>query len=549
MNTPQIIFFILSMNLVVTGAAFPSPSTRTARDIATSHLGSAARQGDIESVKELLAQGANVNGQDDHGWTALMAVLDNGMKPPSQVPQLGLPSLVYMDTVRFLLTRGADVNAKTELGVTPLMLALSNGQTEAVTLLLTHGADVNARNSVGKSPLMYAISDSHTAQEQTAHTELLLARGADANARDDAGDSALSRAAQNAPPAVVQALLDAGASGDTQRAIRLAAYGSRLDNVKVLLASASDSDGRHITHRVLATSALLSAQGYTQAGKDTVRFLVEQGADVNVKGSQGGTPLMAEVDIGSLDMLQYLLAHGADVNAKDNDGNTAFRAVARYLAPGPNPYNAHEQELGLVAEFLLTHGADINSQDKNGKTLVADAATEGNLPLLRFLLARKEDAHFLLPQKADVNLKDNSGQTPLMMALEQGETNAASLLLDNGADVRARNPRGETPLLIALRTVAGAEQRHQPDIVPLLIAHGADVKAQDKNKWTALLVAINARLNTIARNPSTADIAALIASGADVNAKIPNGGTLLHGAEQSRDDRVVALLKKAGARE
>ena len=63
-----------------------------------------------------------------------------------------------------------------------------------------------------------------------------------------------------------------------------------------------------------------SAKGHT----DTVKALLEQGADVNAKDNDGFTALMFAARDGQTDTVPALLAKGADVNAKDNDGRTAL---------------------------------------------------------------------------------------------------------------------------------------------------------------------------------------------------------------------------------
>ena len=60
-----------------------------------------------------------------------------------------------------------------------------------------------------------------------------------------------------------------------------------------------------------------------------VQALLAKGADVNAKGRNGVTALMAASENGRRDVLQTLLAKGADVNAKTNDGATALMAACQ----------------------------------------------------------------------------------------------------------------------------------------------------------------------------------------------------------------------------
>ena len=63
-----------------------------------------------------------------------------------------------IEVVKQHLADGTDVNAKTEdNGRTPLHCATVEGQKETVELLLAKGADVNAKGWDGRTPVDYAI--------------------------------------------------------------------------------------------------------------------------------------------------------------------------------------------------------------------------------------------------------------------------------------------------------------------------------------------------------------------------------------------------------
>lgn len=99
----------------------------------TSLMGPAAA-GDTQRVKELIAQGAPVNGQE-RGITPLAVAAIGG----------------HLATVAALLHGGADVNAKLDQGNTALLVATRKGSVEIVRLLVASGADVRARNDNGET--------------------------------------------------------------------------------------------------------------------------------------------------------------------------------------------------------------------------------------------------------------------------------------------------------------------------------------------------------------------------------------------------------------
>jgi len=94
-----------------------------------------------------------------------------------------------LEAVKQHLAAGADVNAKYEWGVTPLLYAANQGYNEITELLIAKGADVNTKRSNGETPLHEAAGEGH---KETA--ELLIEVGADVNAKADNGKTPLDRA-------------------------------------------------------------------------------------------------------------------------------------------------------------------------------------------------------------------------------------------------------------------------------------------------------------------------------------------------------------------
>ena len=88
----------------------------------------ATEAGDIVQMEALLAQGAEVNGRNAHGWTPLHVAAAGGDQA----------------VIALLLKYGADVHAQSHIGTTPLDNATTRGGRKAVIdLLLAHGAKRN----------------------------------------------------------------------------------------------------------------------------------------------------------------------------------------------------------------------------------------------------------------------------------------------------------------------------------------------------------------------------------------------------------------------
>jgi ankyrin repeat protein len=160
-------------------------------------LHEAARVGQLQRVKQLLAQGAAANEADGQGRTPLYVTAGRGHHAVVQL---------------LLAAQGTNVSAKAA-GVwdwNPLHAAAEKGHSEVVQLLLAAGAKVDAADTHGRTPLHAAALYRHHKVVQ-----LLLAAGAKVNA-DERGWTPLHYAAEEGPSKncreVVQALLAARAN-------------------------------------------------------------------------------------------------------------------------------------------------------------------------------------------------------------------------------------------------------------------------------------------------------------------------------------------------
>ncbi len=98
----------------------PEPSTAKAPDIS---IHDAAREGNIEAVKQHLATGTDVNTKNNRGKTSLHRAAEKGHK----------------EIAELLIAAGADVNAKDKNGETPRDRAISRNKTETADIIRKHG--------------------------------------------------------------------------------------------------------------------------------------------------------------------------------------------------------------------------------------------------------------------------------------------------------------------------------------------------------------------------------------------------------------------------
>ena len=124
-------------------------------------LMAASMHGDVDAVKKLITEGADVNSRTNAGETALIFAAGAwGEADDKDV----------LVIVNALLAKGADANAKTTLGKTALMEAARTDRIEVARALLAKGAQLNAVDGSGRSALAFS--------KGTAVHDLLVQSGA-----------------------------------------------------------------------------------------------------------------------------------------------------------------------------------------------------------------------------------------------------------------------------------------------------------------------------------------------------------------------------------
>eukprot|EP01018_Ginkgo_biloba_P022521 Gb_14908 [translate_table: standard] len=153
--------------------------------------------------------------------------------------------------------------------------------------------------------------------------------------------------------------------------------------------------------------------------KDSVRLLLDFGADVNSKDQHGSVPLWEAIlgrhgqiakllrengarllfgnvgsficiaaERGNLDVLNELLSYGVDINAIKGDGGTALHVA---VCEGSTE----------MVKYLLEHGADMNKTDTNGWTPKSLAEQQGHEEIMTLFREKTQptETHFCIPIK------------------------------------------------------------------------------------------------------------------------------------------------------
>eukprot|EP00295_Goniomonas_pacifica_P007288 CAMPEP_0175834266 /NCGR_PEP_ID=MMETSP0107_2-20121207/15968_1 /TAXON_ID=195067 ORGANISM="Goniomonas pacifica, Strain CCMP1869" /NCGR_SAMPLE_ID=MMETSP0107_2 /ASSEMBLY_ACC=CAM_ASM_000203 /LENGTH=331 /DNA_ID=CAMNT_0017147483 /DNA_START=620 /DNA_END=1615 /DNA_ORIENTATION=+ len=151
----------------------------------------AAKEGNVDEIRRLLAAGANVNATDEDGKTPLHWSSTHGHVEVSQI----------------LLGAGANVHATDDTGATPLLESVVYVHLEVSQMLVRAGANVNAGDNEGWTPLHWAAD-----RGCLGMTQMLLGEGASVHSSNDDGCTPLHCSAASGDVEVGQLLVGAGAN-------------------------------------------------------------------------------------------------------------------------------------------------------------------------------------------------------------------------------------------------------------------------------------------------------------------------------------------------
>lgn len=467
----------------------------------------------------------------------LAAGADIDVETPGQQPIL-IAACKYGETtlIEVLLAGGADVNT---LGIypeycgnmlaeaaTPLHAACSEGHFSAVQLLLDHEADIEKTNESAPTPLITTIR-----KNNLSIINLLLDAGADVNHAIDT--SPLSEAAEDCKLEILQVLLSAGAiiGGPSIKvnALTRACQCSQHMAAELLLEALSGTQYEaEICSEALSaalkwgddkTVCLLLDFGATptfetlrqacSAGfMPALKMLVNMGFDVNEDDGEDNPLLNVAACHTRSDVVEFLIDRGADVNLRSTKYGSPLSAVMEgIMAPllrsrrrrpscqslamqlplpeplhpiyvgnskqiSPKPWYKEISRCEQIVRCLLDAGAKIDTSIRSFGNALHLASYMGSVVIVRQLLEKTEN----------VNIIGGYFASPLLAALDGGHERIVELLLDWKIDPNATSPEHGS----AIHFAGG---HRSEEMVRKLLNHGADINAHDGESGSALAAA------------------------------------------------------------
>ena len=290
-----------------------------------------------------------------------------------------------LETVKALVEKDKKLlQIKDEVGNTPLHLAIENKKNNIAIYLINKGSDVNSINNKGETPLHIAAK--WRANEIVA---LLIAKGSEIDAMDSNNYTPLTNAIQH--------------------------YQTIPQSLRKL---------------------------------ETVKLLIENGADINKPGMWGWLPIQVAAEFGTEEVVNYLIVKGADIPVEP--GQKSYQILNASCTRG----------FTKLFETILERGFNLQI-DRYTTNLIHSAASGGSEKIIEILL----DKGF------NVMTGDAYGWSPLHSAAEKGNLKIVELFLRKGADINDRTASGKSPYNLAY-------DFGQKEVCNFLISKGADTSEQ-----------------------------------------------------------------------
>lgn len=357
----------------------------------------AARRGNVEMMRLLIDDCADMGLTDKEGWTALkharkkkrtdaVALLEKaqqGGKAAACSASVFVNHARHgeLEAVKRFVAAGMDVNVRGD-GRIALIEAVEHRNLEMVRFLLKNNASPNIYDSSGWTPFLSAVQLGNR-----KIVELLIEKGASLEAKERATNklgyqTALLVAAEKNNHELIRLLVEKGADPNAQNR----SFSGVWDILHLDDPQARDTVKILAKHGANLTPALTRAasNGYLEM----MQIALENGADVNAQDIRGSIAIIEVVRNKDYESVKYLLDRGADVNAQNGGGETALDITEnRYW----QVYMSSEEAQATEKTLALLHEAGarrsqrpISSEEARKEIKVAPSGTEN----LRSFLAK-----------------------------------------------------------------------------------------------------------------------------------------------------------------
>ncbi|NXX88125.1 ANR42 protein, partial [Centropus bengalensis] len=312
-----------------------------------------------------------------------------------------------------MIERGADINEVDLLHkFTPLHCAAHSGSLECLHWLLWRGADPACITVGGWTAAHLAAI-----RGQDSCMQALLMNGASAEAQDDRGCTPAHLAAAHGQSHTLQTLLRSGANVDVSdrndwRPVHYAAFHGRLGCLQLLLRWGAGVD--EVDNNGNLPAHLAAMEGHLHCFKFLVRKMASVVHTLKARNDHGETPRDLAERFYKDNILQYIDSVEREGEHPETEESLAFPAHCA----------AFRGDLLALRRLVRSGVININERDDKGSTLMHEAAGQGHIHCLQWLIE----------MGADGDITNDAGETPKDVAKRFAQQAAVKLLAQSTGD-------------------------------------------------------------------------------------------------------------------
>ncbi len=263
----------------------------------------AASNGDVELIKILLVNGADINITNRVGKTplceavckgrtkAVKALIEaNAMINGDYVTPLHIAAENNrIEICNILIMSGTNVNAiDKQQGTSPMHYAARENNVDIIDILYKSNANINLVDKFNMTPLHFAVINRYTKA-----VKRLIRYGADLNITDIDGDTPL-----------LSAILEDGFIDDEGDWHDIKAH---LGIIKILISNGANFKDTRALHRAVKIG-----------NKEIVRILLKEGIELDLLDELGKTVLDIAISNGDTDLIRILIGAGSQIIISDH---------------------------------------------------------------------------------------------------------------------------------------------------------------------------------------------------------------------------------------
>ncbi len=539
----------------------------------------AVDRNDLEKIKQLLNDGASPDFKVEAYFNKPLIVMlidDNGYSSDKE------------DITVHLIEHGANIDIELDDGITLLHKAAELGFDKVVKALLDRGIDKIKKSNEGQGALFYASSlsmfnlllshdvgdftDVDSQGNSLLHIHIgkpykqdllsYLLTKIDVNTQNSNGETALVIASSNSTfgSDYVELFLNSGANsnGVDSQGWQAIHYGARQDSYLFFLLAKNGANINAVTEPEKRTPLYFSAVNNKM---DIVKYLLEQGVDINYRLQSGDTALNGAIEYKSKEAAKLLTENGAQATSQEE-----LDVIALEL----DKQKQKEADKKLTVQQRLKKAIKANDLAEIKKYYLSvlndPKQSIDDYKVAQYIIRWSDiDAlSFALENGLDITVKDDEGFSVMHDAVYFNNVGIASLLIEQGHDVDAQSNDGDS--------VYDMTKNSSVEMVELLIEANVTIdKSRKTNMAEESLYSRNPKmvvyfvnqgypfpvdmlkkssfLLDVVQYEDTETLQFLLDNGLDIETRVPVYGdmvSLLHTAIIIESETMVNFILKSG---